>query len=43
MKFDYVFLYWHQNLTSADSQQVLFAMALRPYAEKNRLAWRGAK
>jgi hypothetical protein len=25
---DYRYLYWHQNLTSAEPQQVLFAMVL---------------
>ena len=26
---DYQYLYWHQNLVSAEAQQVLFAMQLR--------------
>lgn len=38
MTWDYVYIYWHQGLRSAEPQQLLFAMALRGEAERQR--WR---
>lgn len=37
------FIYWHENLTSADSQQVLFAMVWPGQYERlyGRIARRG--
>lgn len=37
---DYVYIYWHQNLRSAEPQQTLFAMLLR--CESKRLRVKGA-
>lgn len=34
---DYVYIYWHQNLRSAEPQQVLFAMLLTSEARRLRV------
>jgi len=36
---DYVYIYWHQNLCSAEPQQVLFAMLLRCEAHRLRVRY----